>query len=62
MGLVNRLAEQADGWDDTAARRRAADAMMNAFERFGWAPSGLKADKCRKREKKRRDLVERLRK
>lgn len=60
-GLVNELAEQASGWTNTPDQSRAADAIEAAFERFGWAPSGLKSDKRKKRAKKNRDLVAGLR-
>ncbi len=60
-GLVTGLAEQASEWTNASDRARAADAIEVAFERFGWAPSGLKSDKRKKREKKNRDLVAGLR-
>lgn len=60
-GLVSNLAEQAARWPDPADRARAADAIEAAFERFGWAPSGLRSDRRKKREKKNRDLVTGLR-
>ncbi len=56
-GFINELAEEAKTWPDAAMRDRAAAAIEAAFERFGWAPSGLKSDKRRKQEEKKRTLV-----
>ncbi|MCU0836317.1 MAG: type III-B CRISPR module RAMP protein Cmr6 [Chromatiaceae bacterium] len=56
-GLVNALAEQAQAWPDAAERRRAADLLTDAFDRFGWFAPGLKPDKRKKQETKRRRMV-----
>jgi CRISPR-associated protein Cmr6 len=61
MGLISEFAAQTTGWEDTTARHEAAEAIVSAFERFGWAPSGLKADKRKKQEVKRRNLVDDVR-
>ena len=61
MGIISGLAVQAMCWDDDQARNRAADAIEMAFDRFGWSPSGLKPDKRKKQEAKRRNLVDQVR-
>jgi CRISPR-associated protein Cmr6 len=60
-GLLNRLASEAHGWTVAADRAQAADAMVAACERFGWAPPGLKRDKREKQEGKRREQIEKVR-
>ncbi len=60
IGEVNRLSDDAKDWAPDE-RKRVADVLEAAFERFGWAPSGLRADKRRKQEKKRRALIDELR-
>lgn len=60
-GLLNRLASEAQEWTVAADRARAADAMVAACERFGWAPPGLKRDKREKQEGKRREQIEKVR-
>jgi CRISPR-associated protein Cmr6 len=60
-GLLNRFVEQALEWPNAEDRGRAADAVTAACERFGWAPPGLKPDKRKKREGKRRDQLDALR-
>jgi CRISPR-associated protein Cmr6 len=61
-GIINRLVEQARAWGDTGARNTAAEAIEAAYEKFGWTPSGLKPDKRKKQEQKRRDQLEEIRK
>jgi len=60
MGMINKLADEARQWTQPD-RAKAADVIEAAFERFGWAPSGLRADRRKKQEKKRRALVTDLR-
>lgn len=59
-GMISALAQSATAWGATE-RRRAAEVIEAAFERYGWAPSGLKADKRKKQEAKNRELVAGLR-
>ncbi len=57
-GLVNALAEQAQAWPDAAERQRAADRLRDALDRFGWSAPGVKADKRKKQETKRRNQLD----
>jgi CRISPR-associated protein Cmr6 len=61
VGIVNELATQAIRWNEDAARSKAAIAIETAFDRFGWAPSGLKSEKRKKQEARRRNLVDEVR-
>jgi len=56
--LVNALADHAQAWTDAGARRRAADQIKAAFERFGWSAPGNKADRRKKQESKRQKQLE----
>ena len=58
--LANKLAE---ALSDAPAHERAlaADALDSLFAEFGFAPTGLKSDKRKKRERKNQDLVNALR-
>ncbi len=60
MGTINRLRDDAQAWS-AEDRAQAADAIQAAFERFGWAPSGLKSDRRRKQTAKRREMIDALR-
>ena len=60
MGTINRLRDDAQAWS-AQDRAQAADAIQAAFERFGWAPSGLKSDRRRKQTAKRREMIDALR-
>lgn len=55
--MLNTLAEQAVGWSDAAERQRAADALKAASDRFGWSAPGVKADKRKKQEAKRKKQI-----
>lgn len=56
--LVNALADQAIGWADSSERQRAADLLTSALDRFGWSAPGVKADKRKKQESRRRQHIE----
>lgn len=60
MGHVNTLIKSAENWQPED-KNQAADAIAESFDHFGWTPSGLKSDKRKKQEKKRRELISRLR-
>ena len=55
---MNALADHAQAWPDAGARRRAADQIKAAFERFGWSAPRNKADKRKKQESKRQKQLE----
>jgi hypothetical protein len=61
LRIVGPLMTRAQEWDQEA-RNAVADAIEAQFERLGWAPGGVKPDKRKKQEKRRRDKLERLRK
>ncbi|WP_295542979.1 type III-B CRISPR module RAMP protein Cmr6 [uncultured Thiohalocapsa sp.] len=54
---VNMLADQAQAWPEQSERQRAAEAIEQALNRFGWSAPGLKAEKRRKQETRRRELI-----
>ncbi|MEA3643123.1 MAG: type III-B CRISPR module RAMP protein Cmr6 [Lamprobacter sp.] len=56
--LVNALTEQAFGWADSTERQRAVDLLTSALDRFGWSAPGVKADKRKKQETKRRQQID----
>jgi CRISPR-associated protein Cmr6 len=56
--LVNELAEQAQSWPDKTERQRAADMMKAALDGFGWTAPGIKADKRKKQDSKRRKQLD----
>jgi CRISPR-associated protein Cmr6 len=56
--LVNELAEQAKNWSENSERERAAESIKAAFDRFGWSAPGVKSDKRKKQENKRRQQLD----
>ena len=56
--LINTLAEQAQAWPDAAERQRAAEAIKEALERFGWSAPGVRADKRKKQQAKRQKQID----
>ena len=53
--------DAAQTWQESE-RHALADYLEGIFNRLGWCPSGLKKDKRKKQEKKRRELLENLKK
>jgi len=56
--LVNTLAEQAQVWPNAAERQRAADALKEALDRFGWSAPGVSPDKRKKQQAKRQQQID----
>lgn len=56
--LVNALADQSMHWPDGSERRRAAEVITSALDRFGWSVPGVKSEKRKKQENKRRQQVD----
>ena len=55
--LVNTLAEEAQAWPDATERQRAAEAIKEALDRFGWSAPGVRVDKRKKQEAKRKKQI-----
>jgi CRISPR-associated protein Cmr6 len=56
--LINTLAEQALAWPDATERQRAAHALKDALDRFGWSAPGVRADKRKKQQAKRQQQID----
>lgn len=66
LGDFNRdlksLTADAPGWADQVDREQAASLLEAAYDLLGWAERGVKSEKRRKQEQKKRASIERVRK
>lgn len=61
-GLRKRLEQEGPAWPDEQAREQGACLLERYYDLVGWAETGIKANKRKKQEQKKRDLIALLRK